>query len=682
MKTRNIPKILTIAAFAALAMPVTAGEPVDFNLQISEDVLNEVEAELKAMGPDDHFRFHFNPGSNGESRILVGQGFGTSIAGITLSSSQRVDFLAGPQADADGITFDGSQAAKRLGILLDSSSFYLEGINLESFISDEDGAVLKCSDEAFINALRTRFTNNFSNTNGGAISATGHCHVEVTDSRFNLNGAGQYGGSMTIEDQATAEIRTSVFTNGTAGQFGCDINLLSTGLRTYESTITLDGSQFSGPCTRASLESPFSRSFAHGSSWYFNDEAIHSTFSHRQYNSYAGVDNGWAPTAADLGGGAKPEALCEDFGTDSFESLGYNFSEDNSCGLDQETDISNTEANTVPDENGIFIPQPGSPLIDSGPTDALVFPGETLESLPCGYKDLRGYGRPQDANNDGVFECDRGATEVLGSGSITPGHSAAFYNLARDGEGQYVEMINADLAVVYTFTHRPDASGSAWFIGVGRVVENSIVIDDLLRPTGTSFGDGFDATQIENHDVGGQSMVFNDCEAGGQGGNVAFSGSREFGYEALITRAQRLSDILGCGAITPHPNAGLSGSYFLPSRNGEGIVVQWLPNGQVLVIFFTYDLNGNQQWVLGIGASDGFSVTMDAVYASSNSSWGSDYDPQEVVLTPWGTFELTWTGCGGVQFTYNSTVPGYGGATRQYSRLTSLWAASCPEFSG
>ena len=164
------------------------------------------------------------------------------------------------------------------------------------------------------------------------------------------------------------------------------------------------------------------------------------------------------------------------------------------------------------------------------------------------------------------------------------------------------------------------------------------------------------------------------------GGNVAFSGSSEQGYEALVTRAQRLSNILGCGGITPHPNAGLSGSYFLPARDGEGIVVQWLPDGQVLVIFFTYDLNNEQQWVLGIGQSNGFSVTMDALYASSNTSWGSEYDPDEVDLTPWGTFELNWSECGGVQFIYNSTVPGYGSATRNYTRLTSLWGASCPDF--
>jgi hypothetical protein len=455
----------------------------------------------------------------------------------------------------------------------------------------------------------------------------------------------------------------------------------SDGIYRFDAGFVAEGSQFSGGCTQAGWEMPNGAAFSYASGIFYDDEAIHATDWLSSYNSYYGTRADLPQLMADSGPGGKTEALCEDFGTGAFMSQGYNLAEDNSCGLNQPTDITNTNGQTAVNEHGIYVPQAGSPLIDSGETDALVFPGETLESLPCGYKDLMGLGRPQDANDDGVFECDRGAVEVAGPGALTPGHSAAFFNPLRDGEGQYVEMINADTAVVYTFTHRPNGNGSAWFIGVGDVVGNSIVIDDLLRPAGTSFGSQFDSAEIEIAPAGGQSMVFNDCQAAAPGGSVAFSGDVDLGYEALITRAQRLSNILGCGgSLTPHPNAGLSGSYFLPARDGEGIVVQWLPNGQVLVIFFTYDLNGDQQWVIGIGDSDGFSATMDALYASSNTVWGSDFDPADITLSPWGTFDLTWTGCGGVQFAYNSTVAGYGSATRQYIRLSSLWGANCPTF--
>ena len=270
--------------------------------------------------------------------------------------------------------------------------------------------------------------------------------------------------------------------------------------------------------------------------------------------------------------------------------------------------------------------------------------------------------------------------EMENTPALTPGHSAAYFNALRDGEGQLIEMLDANTAIVYTFTHRPDGNGSMWFIGAGSVVGNSIVIDQLLRPSGTSFGENFDASKIVNTFVGEQSIVFNDCEALQSDVNVTFSGDVDTDLEPLSTDNMRLSNILGCGLITPHTNAGLSGSYYLPARNGEGIVVQWLPDGRVLVYFFTYDLNNNQQWVFGIGQSDGTSVTMDALYPSSHTVWGADFNPNDVVLAPWGTFQLVWTECGGVQFSYNSTVNGYGSASLEYIRLSNLWEAPCPSF--
>ena len=116
--------------------------------------------------------------------------------------------------------------------------------------------------------------------------------------------------------------------------------------------------------------------------------------------------------------------------------------------------------------------------------------------------------------------------------------------------------------VIYTFTYNPAGDGPAWFIGVGNVAGNSLVTEDMLRPEGTSWGDAFDTTDINFADWGGMSMVFPACAMGDAPGNVAFSGNEDGGFEPLITVAERLTDVLGCGPATdPHPNAGLSGSF-------------------------------------------------------------------------------------------------------------------------
>ncbi len=267
---------------------------------------------------------------------------------------------------------------------------------------------------------------------------------------------------------------------------------------------------------------------------------------------------------------------------------------------------------------------------------------------------------------------------AVGEEEVGEAHSAAFFNPARDGEGNYVEILNENQALVYTFSYRPDGSGPAWFLGVGDIEGGSIVINDLLRPIGAEFGAGFDSADISYDPAGSMSMGFVDCPSSGNGGTVSYSGSEALGYEALLSRAARLSEIIACDG-SRNENAHRSGSFFSPERDGEGIVVEWLNGGLVLVIMFTYDLEGDQFWVLGIGTPDGDSVTMEAMYPATPTSWGSGFNPDEIRLESWGTFTLEWDEeCDSVAFSYASTVPGYGSANRNYSRLTGLAGLSCP----
>ena len=337
---------------------------------------------------------------------------------------------------------------------------------------------------------------------------------------------------------------------------------------------------------------------------------------------------------------------------------------------------------TISDNGGVSnffidaIAMPGSP--SACERDGTV-ESEDMAILPCGYMDINGMARPQDGDGDGGFECDPGASEFPGTGSMQAGHSGAFFNALRNGEGNYVEILSDNIAVVYTFTFRPDGSGPSWFIGVGDIRDNSIVIEDLLRPTGTSFGSGFDAAAIDYSDAGGMSMIFPSCEATGGGGGVAYSGNPELGYEGLLSRAQRITAITGC-SYTPTANAGLSGSFFDPARSGEGLIIEWLTNGDVVAIFFTYDQNGDQFWTFGIGTPNGKSVTINALYPAASTVWGRNFVPGDVDLQPWGTFDLTWTACDTLDFDYNSTVPGYGSGSLDYTRASTLQSTTCPQF--
>ncbi|MBT8058636.1 MAG: hypothetical protein KJO33_03510, partial [Gammaproteobacteria bacterium] len=174
------------------------------------------------------------------------------------------------------------------------------------------------------------------------------------------------------------------------------------------------------------------------------------------------------------------------------------------------------------------------------------------------------------------------------------------------------------------------------------------------------------------------SMILPGCALDEPEGITVYSGNAQQGYEPLVTRALRLGEVMGCKvSTTPSANAGLSGSYFDPFRNGEGVIVEWLPDGRVLVVMFTYDPDGEQMWIYADGPSNGNSAVMNALYPAASTSWGSGFDNSEIQLEPWGTITMTWDDCNNVTFEYDSIVPGYGSAERSYARLSTLQGEAC-----
>ena len=647
-----------------------------FDAVVSVSVIGDLRDRIEQLPDDGCLVVNLLRGVNGESAIMFTDNYGGGNTALPdIRGIQRVEIISDGSA-----TMYGSDAVGGVINVIDSSQLDIRGTGIRDFRRSGNGGAFVAKDSATLTFTGSWFQGNTTSGFGGVVSVEGSAHLACTDCRFKENSASIGGGAIHWTGSSTGFINRSWFGGNTASSFACDVNLETLGIFRFESSVVFKNSQLSSSCSQGSGDQPLSGMWFHGSTGANPMDWFNSTGN--TYLSGSAFTTNEVQWGNATPAGAKPPStkdLCNDFGTGAFSSLGYNIAEDGSCNLTDDTDLPNTDAMFAEDSDGLLIPQPGSPAIDTGPTDVDFYLGETLATHPCGTRDMRGVARPQDANGDGVFECDRGAIEIQGAGQIVDGHSAAFFNALRDGEGQYVELINDTTAVVYTFTYRPDGSGPAWFIGVGTIVGNAIVIDEVLRPIGTSFGNDFDSREIENTVMGGQNMIFPDCAASAPGGLVTFSGNKDEGYEAVITRAQRLSHITGCGSQTPHPNAGLSGSYFLPSRNGEGIVVQWLPNGDVLVVFFTYDDNDNQMWVIGIGQANGSTVTMDALYASSYTKWGTQFDPAEVTLSPWGTFTLTWTICGGVQFVYNSTVGTFGSATREYIRLSTIRGTSCTD---
>jgi hypothetical protein len=548
----------------------------------------------------------------------------------------------------------------------------------------KEGGVISVMPGGNLDVAGYEFAESSAGESGGAIKADHGSNIRLTDCSFFELNAEAFGGAVYVFDGLRANIDNCSFVGNDASLDGCDVYSEST--YTDLPLVRISGSQFEGDCDKARIVQS-SRRFlltgntittAGGAPALESDpiDVAADRLEAALGNVFSGSSDQRLLAAKRPAYGT--EALCE--GDPGLSSLGYNVVSDDSCPFDQPTDLVDTDPLlSEPDAEGYRAPLPGSPVIDHGPAGLVEIAGQP--ALPCGWRDITGLGRPQDGDGDGSFECDSGAVEVPGAGAVQAGHSAAFYNSLRNGEGEYVEVLEGGRTVIYTFTYNPAGDGPAWFIGVGNVLGNSLVTEDMLRPEGTSWGDAFDTTAIDFAEWGGMSMVFPACAMGEAPGNVAFSGNAEAGFEPLLTVAERLTDVLGCGAGTvPHPNAGLSGSFYDPARNGEGLVIQYLPDGRVLAIMFTYGPDGRQMWMFGVAEAGDKTATMDVVYPTGFTPWGGAFDPADVTLEAWGSWTLTWTDCDTLVFEYDSSVEGYGSGTRNYTRLTKLLGSECPVF--
>lgn len=673
---RYVPSLLSVLALFAATEAVARGPLTEFILRTTINsgdeaaligIINEANANTNTT-------YEVTIVDTGEDFVFDSPLMGTDTA---LPEITGDIFL---KTDAIGIGFrraDNATMDFRLLRIGECGRIWLTGDKADSFIvsnfrsSGDGGAVLADGKESRSSFEGVLFIDNFAAGNGGAFAfvgdpdANGFLFHSIRLSRFQNNRANEFGGAISFTGMAgtaQAQVIANTFVDNTARVFGDDINVDTS------AAIYLYNNVFSGNAPTVRIENRSGTIRMHGNTLSGSGEAIDSIADARLLGNLF-----------DMTPNSNEKATCNDFGSGAFSSLGYNINSDDACSLDATTDLSNTNPGlAVPNASGIVALQPQSVAIDSGAVNPMVDAGDWI--LPCGPIDIRGLGRPQDANGDGVFECDRGGWEMQGGPDIGPGQSGAFFDPTRPGEGVFVEMLEGGLAFIAIFTYEPNATAPAWFVGLGRVVGNSIVVTDLQRPVGGLWGAGFDPDSVERRSSGTMSLVFPSCEAEASPGRLVFDGFSPDGFEPLLVAAQRLTTIVSCDSFTAQ-QTGLSGSFFDVNRSGEGVFVQWLDANNVVVIMYTFDTGGNQLWFIndtGRTQIEGNTVTAEMLYPASLTGFGRDFDPNEISLLDFGTITATWNGCDAVDFNVAPRLEGFEAVSYEYVRLTTLAGTQCP----
>ena len=258
--------------------------------------------------------------------------------------------------------------------------------------------------------------------------------------------------------------------------------------------------------------------------------------------------------------------------------------------------------------------------------------------------------------------------------------SGLWYDPARSGEGYLIEALGDGRVTVTAFTYPAVGSvaDQAWFTGLGRIIDNNVVVDQIQGRRNGSFGPLFDPQALLTINLGRFDAALSSCGVGEQRIQA------QAPYESSRRPLQRLSRVgaarcPGEGVTTSvSPFARWSGAWFEAGKPGRGMFLQVQDDGRAFLVWFSFRPDGEQAWILGEGRAEGGELVFAALTRPVGARYGAAFNPADVRREPWGTARLSGDGCGNLAITYASSQPGYGQGRIDFTRLTAPLGAGCP----
>ncbi len=120
----------------------------------------------------------------------------------------------------------------------------------------------------------------------------------------------------------------------------------------------------------------------------------------------------------------------------------------------------------------------------------------------------------------------------------------------------------------------------------------------------------------------------------------------------------------------------ISGGWYDTAQDGAGLTLEILDDDRAVVIWYTYDTNGNQVWILGVGMLDGDRIVIEEARITSGGIFGMDFNPGAIQRNIWGRLELIFSDCNNATLIYDGP-PAFGNGTQQLQRLTTIRTLAC-----
>lgn len=122
---------------------------------------------------------------------------------------------------------------------------------------------------------------------------------------------------------------------------------------------------------------------------------------------------------------------------------------------------------------------------------------------------------------------------------------------------------------------------------------------------------------------------------------------------------------------------GTSGAWFDPAKDGQGFLLQILDARTALTVWYTFDPQGNQAYLVGVGEIQGNRIVMTNLSRTRGARWGAAFDPAQVVREDWGDITFTFANCDRGTVVYTPGTSGWPADTLNLQRLTAPRGIGC-----
>jgi len=121
--------------------------------------------------------------------------------------------------------------------------------------------------------------------------------------------------------------------------------------------------------------------------------------------------------------------------------------------------------------------------------------------------------------------------------------------------------------------------------------------------------------------------------------------------------------------------AGITSSWYDPSHDGEGFLVEILADNRAVMYWYTYDGEGAQDWYFAPGEVRGNRIQFPTLYRASGGEFGPGFDPEKITLEEVGSASFIWSDCDSGSMSYRI---GTQHGRMQLSRIIELLGVACP----